>query len=142
MLTDNEFNPLLRERIAQALACLIRLRKVDVNDYQRVVNFIPEAIRDHPSTDKEYYIRMIQTYALQYQSMDDVDVQYIFLDQIRSFKNYGCAFFMASQSSDPRCPNGCLMAVGKDGFRMVDPKTKVSSHVKSLIVSLFCVSIY
>ena len=124
MFTASELSNAMADNVAQAIACLARIRRCDTNDSVRLRTFIPPVLLQQGTI--EQWEVLVKTYLIQLQQqLEDNQVMLHFLEQVQVFQNYGYTLFSALSSSDPRCPGGCTIAIGRAGVRLVDNRTKV-----------------
>ncbi len=113
----------IKDTVAKAIACIAWLKKIDWNNASILSKFIPAIVKAH--FDERELLGLIRAVGVPLKANKDTDIQAVFIDKLRCFQNYGYEIFRISATSDPRCPGECLIGVGKDGVRLIVPKTRV-----------------
>ena len=118
IFTDLELSKLFRENIAQIVALLLHIRRVDMKDSKRVQNFIPALVRS--MYEKNEWEPVLERCVTQLGDMSPEQAINSFLEKVKGFKLYGNSYFKTTSSNDSRFPSGCILAIGHDGIKIVD----------------------
>lgn len=132
IFTNAELTEEKREQVALMVALLLRIIRIDMRHAEKALNVIP------PIADELYdpnqWLAILLQFRMKFDLVDDLDCKKEFVRLLQTWTNYGCQFFICTASNDPKCPQGCVLAINGDGVKLMDPKTRAS------ILSYTCIT--
>jgi hypothetical protein len=129
MFTNVDLNEQKRENVAMLVAIVLRILRIDVKEVNRIFNIIP-AVALNMYQKNEWPV-VLGKHRQKFDTQPEVQVMRTFLQSTQSWANFGGEFFRITATNDPKCPNGCILAINAEGVKIMDRNTRNILYVFS-----------
>jgi hypothetical protein len=124
IFTDAEMTKSFRDNVAQAITLIVYISKIDTRESSRIKSYIPSVVMHLYEADE--WSVMIRRRVTTLAGTSEPDAERQLIEKLRSWKTFGSMFFKTIASNDARFPDGCILAIGLDGVRIIDKNDRVS----------------
>lgn len=129
MFSNIELSEQKRENVAMLVAMVLRVLKIDMSDINRVMNIVPAVALN--LFQKNDWLGVLAKHRQKFDPQPEVQTMRAFLQSAQTWTNFGGEFFRITATNDPKCTNGCILAVNSEGVKIMDKNTRSILYVFS-----------